>query len=53
MIKNIAAAINKIGMTDSKVSFDILLTNNVPILEPTNESKKYKNLFFSVRRPFL
>ena len=36
VIKNIAALINKIGMTDSRVSFEILLTSNVPIEDPVN-----------------
>ena len=36
----IAAPINKTGITDSNVSLDILLTNKVPTLEPTNERIK-------------
>ena len=40
VIKNIAALINKIGMTDSRVSFEILLTSNVPIEDPVNANTK-------------
>ena len=36
VIKNIAALINKIGMTDSRVSFEILLTSNVPTVSYTH-----------------
>ena len=52
VIKNIAALINKIGMTDSSVSFEILLTSNVPIEDPVNANTKYKTLFFSTSKPF-
>ena len=52
MIKNIAALINKIGMTDSRVSFEILLTSNVPIEDPVNANTKYRVLFFSTSNPF-
>ena len=53
VIKNIAAPINNIGITESNVSLDILLTNIVPILDPIKESIKYKTFFFSVNNPFL
>ena len=40
VIKNTAAPINNIGIIDSKVSLDILLTSSVPIDEPTNDKTK-------------
>ena len=46
VIKNIAAPINNIGITESNVSLDILLTNIVPILAPTKESINYRTFFF-------
>ena len=46
VIKNIAALISKIGMTDSRVSLEILLTSNVPIDDPVNANTKYKTLFY-------
>ena len=53
VIKNIAALINNIGITDSKVSLEILLTSNVPIEDPVNANAKYNTLFFSTSNPFL
>ena len=53
VIKNIAALINNIGITDSKVSLEILLTSNVPIEDPVNANTKYRTLFFSTSNPFL
>ena len=38
VIKNIAAPINNIGITESNVSLDILLTNIVPILDPIKQA---------------
>ena len=38
---------------NSKVSFEILLTSNVPIEDPLNAKKKYHTLFFSTSKPFL
>ena len=40
-------------MTESSVSFEILLTSNVPIEDPVNANTKYKTLFFSTSKPFL
>ena len=37
VIKNIAAPIRSIGITDSKVSFEILLTSRVPTPDPMND----------------